>query len=495
MTLYFSSILALLLVVTSFIRIDSGNPVKRYHQHQERPGEADLDPCAVCDKSGLCTHLPIIVIDTQGKRIPGRRTDDARSYWLSEDGFADTIVSISVIDMPGTWTHADDAPTHVSQARFRYRGNSSRSHRKGSYRVVLTEDDKREKKKKLPLLGMAPGSDWALYGPFMDKSLVRNYVWMNMSAEIMGYAPNVRYCEVIINGEYRGLYILMESIDMQPGRVDLTPYRDGDPTVSYLLRVSYDNKTPRDIHDFCYYTNKWETAVLEVRYPGLPNQNEYVHDYITTDINAFEKHLFSADMFGKPGFYKNFINIDSFINLYMLMEFVMEGDTFQKSTYLYKDVRGKLHVGPVWDFNNVFGNTELPQNEEDTFILKKRSWYGRLLQDRDFTERVIRRWRELRTGILAEEKLVRYHREVEQWLGSAITRNFEVWDFCFDPDRLRHIERCNPAEDSDLTIYDLNPQSYAEAVDWLVESMVNRGRWMDDHIEALRQYSHPSRKT
>ena len=54
--------------------------------------------------------------------------------------------------------------------------------------------------------------EWALHGPYLDKSLIRNYMWYNIAGEIMDYAPNVRFCEVVLNGEYKGLYVMTETI-------------------------------------------------------------------------------------------------------------------------------------------------------------------------------------------------------------------------------------------------------------------------------------------
>ena len=61
-------------------------------------------------------------------------------------------------------------------------------------------------------MGMDAHYEWAMHGPYLDKSLIRNYMWYNIAGEIMDYAPNVRFCEVIINGEYKGLYVMTGTI-------------------------------------------------------------------------------------------------------------------------------------------------------------------------------------------------------------------------------------------------------------------------------------------
>ena len=66
-------------------------------------------------------------------------------------------------------------------------------------------------------------------------------MWMNISAEIMGYAPEVRFCEVILDGEYQGVYVLMETIKEGEDRVNLSDYEEGSDVTSYLIRLDAAN--------------------------------------------------------------------------------------------------------------------------------------------------------------------------------------------------------------------------------------------------------------
>ena len=82
---------------------------------------------------------------------------------------------------------------------IRVRGNSSRYFDKKNYLIRLTDDT--GKYENHEVMGMEPHYEWALHGPYLDKSLIRNYMWYNIAGEMMDYAPNVRFCEVIVNGE------------------------------------------------------------------------------------------------------------------------------------------------------------------------------------------------------------------------------------------------------------------------------------------------------
>ena len=101
-------------------------------------------------------------------------------------------------------------------------------------------------------------------------------------------------------------------------------------------------------------------------------------------------------------------------------------------------------------------------------------------------------YRQLRRGVLSEKRLLAYEKEIEAWLGSAADRNFSVWGWTFDPEQLSPRERQRPILDSDDTLRDVNPSSYEEAVEWMMEYIVDRGQWMDEHIDSLRQHCHPS---
>lgn len=115
------------------------------------------------------------------------------------------------------------------------------------------------------------------------------------------------------------------------------------------------------------------------------------------------------------------------------------------------------------------------------------------MQDKEFVEQVISRYRELRRGILSEESLLSYEKEIEEWLGSAVERNYDLWGYTFDPENLSKRERQRPEPESGETLQDVNPSGYREAVEWMMDYIVDRGRWMDEHIDSLQQYCHPSR--
>lgn len=486
------------------IALEGRRDVVRYYQHLEQPSEADLGDYSP-DNGELCTHLPILSIDTGGQMIPGAAILDDQylqvGYQTTPDGQEEILVDISLIDTPGEYHRAGDTPTQQARASFRIRGNTSRAFTKPSYRIELVEDDDPEVSLDLGLLGMDPASEWSLHGPFLDKTLMRNYLCMNLAAEVMGDAPDVRFCEVLVNGEYRGVYLLMEMITEGPGRVDLTNYEPGDPVFSYMFRLdaqkSFEPLSPRVMEDFSYYTLRLETgARMELLYPGARYRTQEVMDYVTTDLSEIERRLYSREQEMDPDSCWEYLDLDSFANYYILHEFLGVNDMFSASTYFYKDVRGKLHIGPAWDFNNALNNYVFSLSA-DEFMLAQKGWYGQIMRSERFVEYVIDRYRELRRGVMSEQTLVTQVEDTVQWLGSAVDRNFEVWGYTFDVDRLTILEKQREqgenANDPEL-IRQLNPASYDEAIDMMLDYLCQRGRWMDGAIDSLRQYCHPSKQ-
>ena len=247
--------------------LDQDNSQNRIHQH--RSYQLPETECT-CDGMELCTHLPLIRIDTAGQYIPGEIIRDPENseavlgYTTTQSGASEILVTIETVETEGEWHHASDPADQSSQALFRIRGNSSRNFDKKSYRIKLVEDETAASGNDLPLLGMNPDNDWALHGPFLDKTLLRNYMWMNISAEVMGYAPNVRFCELILNGEYQGVYVLMETIKESEYRVDLSDYEEGSTATSYLLQLDAVG-TPADqnsadvyLENYTWYTHQTE---------------------------------------------------------------------------------------------------------------------------------------------------------------------------------------------------------------------------------------------
>lgn len=498
--LYIALTVCVIAIAAIFAAADGGEDTVRYHQHLEQPSEEELGERPQSD--GLVSHLPIVEIDTsQNGRyqdIPGRAIMDEDMNEVigavtGDDGETDIEARIRTVEKEGWWHSLTDESDMESSMLIHVRGNSSRAFDKVNYRIKLTDEDDPLKSNDMPLLGMEKSSDWALHGPFLDKTLIRNYMWMNISAEIMDYTPAVRFCELVIDGEYQGVYLMMETIEVAEERLDLFPYEAGDPVMSYMVRIEPKAQLAKSVETFSFYTMKLEPdRQLEIAYPGARYQNEAVKDYIRNDFSQIEKALYSNEAGSDGDFYLEYLDEDSFVDYYIIQEFVGNNDTFQASTYFYKDVRGKLHIGPVWDYNNVLDNYTSVMPKEG-FLISQSGFYSQLMKSERFVDRIISRYRELRKGILSDEYLTSYVEETEKWLGSAVDRNYQVWGYTWDWRNVPMYERRRPDTGSGETFDDVNPASYEEATEAMVDYMLDRGQWLDRNIESLKQYCQVSR--
>ena len=471
----------LLISVTAPMLFSKTPYPERVWQHEEAtPAQA----CRREDDGGLCTYLPIVEINTGGVEIPGRHRldgDESSSYTLAEDGETTIAAQMRVIgeDCSG-YHHEGDAPDVESTIRIRIRGNSSRHFDKPSYAIRLVTDDGNNNPQSL--MGMDAHHEWALYGPWLDKTALRNYLFYNLSGEIMGYAPNVRYCEVVVDGEYQGLYLLTEMVTAgsNGARLQLNKTAKKNSFIGYLLRLDHIRKDSEDIRSFTSYTLYNITSALEIMYPGHSNRDSALEEEIRQDFSAFEKALYSYDYDREEYGYAAWVDVDNFVDYFIINEVTLNTDAGLYSTYIYKDIDGLMRMC-VWDFNNACDNYFEDQMGYKFFFMPWRLWYWMMVKDEDFTDRIITRYRELRQSILSDENLDRLIDETSAFLEPALIRNDARWGDVSTQAALL----LNPPE--------RNLTSRSAAIGQLKGFLFNRCEWLDEHIEALRQYSAASK--
>lgn len=474
---------------------------ERYHQHEKAQQLADLpeaDRVAASsgtniDAATFASHLPVVSIDTGGQEIPGDvvrdeegdpvlREDGRYVTTTTADGGEDARVNVSVVDNQGAANRLSDEPAVRSDALVHYRGHRSRDFPKRNYALHFVDESGNPQS--FEILGMPSDNGWVLNGPFLDKTLLRNYLAYSVFGEMTANAPEVRFCELFVDGRYSGVFLLMEAVDEGDNRIDLTEASKQGRETSYILKLDRYDMEGATLDNLGSYVGLQDSR-LTVEYPGELELTPERIQYITDDFSAFEKALYSYDYDTSDYGYWNYIDVDSFVGYFIANEFSMNYDAGLYSTYLYKDLRGKITIGPIWDFNSAFDNyAEASYEEASGFTMKDRPWFTMLVKDERFTNAVIERYRELRETTLSEEQLTAFINEAIDYLGPAIDRNWEAWGYTFDPELVRPEHRLIPIE--------RNPANYEEAVEELREFIVRRGVWLDEHIDGLRQYSHES---
>lgn len=425
-----------------------------------------------CNKNetGFCTHLPLVLINTNNQKIPGEAKDGTTVQ-----------TKIKIIDNKKGGNHLTDKAKVNSLANIRYRGHSSLEFDKKGYLLEFVGVDGADNKQKV--MGMDKHSEWVLHGPYLDKTLMRNYLWYHISGKIMKSAPDSRFCELYVDDKYMGLYLMVEAPTRgDEGRMQIKKYDGRSNYTSYIVRQDRkSNVEEENLNNFTRYTYNMPNVytALNVVYPGKEKINDTLKEYITRDINQFEKALYSYDYDSRTQGYRKYIDTSEFVNYFIINEFTQNSDAGLYSTYLYKDAGGKLSPY-VWDFNNA-NNLYEKETSIESFQIHGKTWYSMLVKDEYFTDKVIERYHYLRKNYLNEEYLLNYIDEITKYLGDAIDRNYSVWGYTFNGQDDFFIDKGRDAK------------SYEDAVLDLKYHIINRGKFLDENIETIKQFSSESK--
>lgn len=375
------------------------------------------------------TLLPLMVIETGGRPIP----DEPR-----------ITADMGLIDNgPGVYNHLNDVHNgYDGKISIETRGESSQYfYAKKSYSIE-TQTPAGENNN-VSLTGLPEENDYVLYGPFGDKSLIRNVITYRLYESFGHYAPRTRFIELVLNDEYMGLYVLTEKIKRDRNRVDMARLNPQDTlgdelTGGYLMRVDKTtNMNPAE-----YWTSPVNPPVAgyaPVTYqffdPEYDELNEHQRQYMQNYLTLFER-AFSSDHYRDPvRGYRMYLDIPSFVDLMILNELVKDVDGFRLSHYFYKEKDsdgGKLVNGPPWDYNLTFGNSDYTEDVHLTYnwtytLTNTIYWWARAMEDPWFRNRVYCRWDDLHDSLLSRERLSTLVDSLVTGMGDAVRRNFEKW--------------------------------------------------------------------
>lgn len=383
------------------------------------------------------SNLPIVILETNGQEI----VDEPK-----------VLATMKIINNgPGNRNNLSDTPNdYDGHIGIELRGQSSQMFDKKSYGIELrtaTNEDT-----SATILNMPKEEDWILYAPYSDKSLLRNVLAFHIWSEMGRYGSRTRLCEVVLNGDYKGVYVLMEKIKRDGDRVDiakLNPDENSgdDLTGGYIIKV--DKMNP---HEFVkgwnsaykppHYTYDEQNIFFQVEYPKPEEISDEQFAYIKSYIDEFESALKSPTFTNSTSGYKQYADVESFADYALFTEINKNVDGYRLSTYLYKDKDsngGKLKIGPPWDYNLAFGNADYCEGsytEGWAWNFNQRCdgdywlapfWWQRLMQDPVYLHRFKTRWEDLRADKLATSVLHDYIDSVTIVLDEAQQRNFQRW--------------------------------------------------------------------
>ncbi|MFT5819358.1 MAG: hypothetical protein ACI8ZM_000581 [Crocinitomix sp.] len=332
-------------------------------------------------------------------------------------------------------------------------------------------------------------NDWILYAPYSDKSLIRNVLTYKLGNEMGEYAPRTELVEVVLNGDYIGVYVFMERIKQNPGRVNIdkmepTDISGNDLTGGYIVKV--DKTTGGGIvawtSPYAQAAPAWGAVRYQMHDPEIeeihPDQLDYIEEYITD----FETALDGPDFDDPDDGYRPFIGVQSFIDFMIVNEISKNVDGYRISTFLHKEREsegGKLNAGPLWDFNLAWGNANYCQGGEtygwEIYFnsvcggggdLNNPFWWNRLVEDETYTHELNCRWQELRMTTLHTDTILAFIDEMEVYLADAAERNFQRW----------------PVLGTYVWPNNFVGDTYAEEMGYLRDWTIERLTWMDENM-------------
>ncbi len=318
------------------------------------------------------TGLPIIRINTEGN-VP----------IISKDNYLNGTVSVNS-------NLSFEQETNNMVTEIKGRGNSTWGMPKKPYRIKLN--------KKAKMLGLGEARNWVLLANYSDKTLMRTALVFDLGKAIgVDFTPEYRHVELFINNSYLGTYTLTEQVEVNPGRVEITELKANDTgsdkiTGGYLVELD-----KREDEDYIVKT-VIRKLPFAIKSPDdvTPERYDYIQQYLTDTENAIYAENFADPVNG----YAKYINVESFINWFLVQELVKNQDAQSYSSiFYYKDRNGKLGMGPLWDFDLSMGNVDysVAVNPHGWWV-RHGPWFVELFKDPAFVEKVRKRWKEIRNN-------------------------------------------------------------------------------------------------
>ena len=356
--------------------------------------------------------LPIININTSGVSI------DSKEDYVDGDIIISGINNFS--DLPKT------------QIKIKGRGNSTwwlgSVFGKKPYQIRFDE--------KTEVLNMPEDIKWVLLSEFADGSLIRNKLAREI-AKIgsFDYVPQAEYVELFLNGQHQGTYLIGQKVEESVNRVNI-----GDE--GYLLEIdTYGRFDNDEVYFDSSQREKWNefssfNKAFIIKDPEIEYNSEKFN-LIKNYVDSFEDALFSEDFKNPESGYRAYIDLESFIDYYLVSEISKNQDAsaYETTSSIYFSyVPGeKIKMGPIWDYDLGFGNVDYsPAKFPEGFWIKTGNpWYKRMFEDEYFEQVVRDRFNNYYYGNLAniQSKID----EFESYLSTSQEKNFELYPEILDP--------------------------------------------------------------
>ncbi len=267
---------------------------------------------------------------------------------------------------------------HVPLESFGVRGTSTANYTKKPYKLKFLNKPGSGK----TVFGMARAKSWTLLANYLDQSFVRDKVGLDLGRRMsnIAWTPDSRYVEMFVNDQYRGAYLMTESVKIDGDRVDVDPETgmimevDGFAVADSLLgfkssisKLAFAFKDPDERKTLTGGAEDPEGVTTEKL------------EAVKTRIKDAETVLYSAARTGPDGWAK-YLDLASTIDYYFVKEFTKDADAdFYRSQYFWWDPvagDGKFHFGPAWDFDRSAG-VQTDSGSRFDYLRSPAGWYLR----------------------------------------------------------------------------------------------------------------------
>lgn len=398
------------------------------------------------------SDLPLLFIDTRDQRL----------------GLDDRIVaSLKTVDRASGYNwYADTNYSYSGEVEMKLRGHLSLTLPKKQFLLKTLNSEGR--KENVDLLGLPSGSKWVLNGTQMDFSIFRNQLGYEIFNDLGHYSPRSRFCELIINGNYQGVYVITEKIEIDTNRLDLGNEitNTDDDSGGWLLEIDRSDQDQELLYTTALNDDSFRRYTFTYKDPKYEKLTKKKRLSIAYKIDQFETALLNQDN------YLELIDTNSFIDFIILNEISKNMDGYRLSTYVHcysEEKGGKLAMGPMWDFDMGFGLRENGGEISEGMIYDAQNkwyvgfWWSHLMEDPEFNELFKRRYAKLRR---TELSLARIHKRIDDYsklLEGPQKRNFAKWNLM----RVHFRHRA------------FTPSTYEEEVEYIKEWLDGRINWLD----------------
>lgn len=337
-----------------------------------------------------------------------------------------------------------------------------------------------------PFLDLKAESDFVFGAPYIDRSIIRNYVAYKLQKKVLDWAPDCQFAEVFIDspnstlnsGDYVGVYLITEKIKKGKNRLSVGDFKVAKkPEDQFSKGGGYIFK--RDAYEIGYDTairlpeNAFGNS-YSLASPKAGKCTEEEVQVIFDEIEKYEEALYN----GTDTEFSKYYDIEQFARCMLVDELLKNSEGFSSSTYFYRAKGEKLKV-VQWDFDIGTGNVDYDKNlgNAGNFQILNLPHVKPFLNHENFKKELVYQWETLRgkNGALSEENIIALLDDAEQQLDGAWQRNEDAFPRLYGDINSPLIFGNAP---NDL-------KNSQEERAYIKQFLIERGRWIDEHLDDI----------